>query len=106
MGVGNGYYNCEFSLDSSEQRELYHSPDISLEPHSLTKQVFDSIIVFSKANSSVNIVFCPAVVIGYNKNLFSSSTYWTYEVKNQNLATMFRLNPHEFHEFTFHISLP
>lgn len=106
MGVGSGYYACEFSLDSSMQRALFHSPNIFLEPHVLTEQVFDSIQVLSEDNLSINIRFSPAVVIGYDKNLFSSSSFWTYKITNQDLATMFKKNPHEFHEYTFHISNP
>lgn len=105
MGVGNGFLSCEFSLDSSMQRELFYSSNILLEPHTLAQQVFDSIIVLPANNSPVKIKFSPSAVVGYDENLFSGSSYWTYEIRNQNLETMFRLNPHEFHEYTFHLSI-
>lgn len=104
MGVGNGFLSCEFSLDSLMQRELFYSSNILLEPHTLAQEVFDSIKVVPANISSVSIKFSPSAVIGYDENLFSSSGYWTYEIRNQDLATMFRSNPHEFHEYTFHIS--
>ena len=83
--------------------ELYVTKDISIEPHVLAAQIFDSINI-NMSSRKILLRFSPQRVVNYPRNLFTDKSAWVYEKNQYELVKMWRDNYVESDDYIFIIT--
>jgi hypothetical protein len=80
-GSGGSLRDIEFDLGIGGNRILFRHPDITIEPHTLAKNVFDSIYISTENKDHVIIKFTHDTVIGYFENIFTENSTWDFRIE-------------------------
>ena len=92
-----------FVPDARLGSELYITDDLSVEPHLLASNVFDSIKI-SYSSGLKTMIFSPQGVTNYSRNLFTDRSAWIYEKNRFERVKMWRNNYIESEDYTFIIT--
>ena len=83
---GCGYQQTKFYLPSNNQKILFRSNDLSVEPYTLAAKAFDSIYISS---TNILIKFLHEDVTTYSENIFSENSTWNFSIEEYHARTQF-----------------
>ena len=85
--IGSGYTEKSYALTSKNQKNLYYSDNYSISPQELLAQIFDSVDIMVKLDTTITIKFNAKSLQHYTQNIFSSSSIWTLHCYDESRAT-------------------
>lgn len=103
--LGNGdYADMDFEVEPEDNRSLFISTNLDIEPHFLTSMIFDSISIKLFDENKTEMKFSNDTVIGYSENLYDNKSVWIYKKNNYDEPDSFNSNPVESFDYSFLIS--
>lgn len=98
------YKDTSFNPIARLGSELYITSDLSVEPHLLAAEIFDSLTVRLSSGKKV-FRFSPEKAVNYPRNLFTDRSAWVYEHSRFERIKMWRDNYLESDDYIFVITL-
>jgi hypothetical protein len=103
--IGSGYSPKFFDLISKNEEYLYYSDNYSISPQVLLGQIFDSVNLIVKRDTTITIKFNANSFQHYTQNIFTSSIIWTFRSYDGSQPTMGSNNIIHVHQFTFTVQI-
>ncbi|MCL2417135.1 MAG: hypothetical protein FWD02_04285 [Bacteroidales bacterium] len=99
-------YPYNSHLSSTWDETIFFTPDLSIKPHTLALQAFDSIHIELTTIDSADIVlkFTPESVVGYSKNIFSENSAWDFRIWRSDMQMQMSRTEIKHHQHIFVIS--
>ena len=97
-----GHLTTGFDLRQNNERVLFKSGDLNIEPYALAAKSFDSIHIVLKNN--VILKFTIETVTGYSENIFTENSTWDFRIEEGKRPTQLCGNPFRDYRYSFIIS--
>ena len=99
----NDFSDMVFTIAPNETENLYQSAKLDYEPELLLKEIFDSIAIEIKLDSTVVIKFRPESVENYSRNMYAKNSIWHFILKEGSERTSLSSIPFEIQDYQFEI---
>jgi hypothetical protein len=100
-GSENIFAENEFLLGFEGNRRLFLSFDLTVEPYTLVKNVFDSIYISTESKDHVIIKFTHDTAIGYSENIFTENSIWNLRIEEIDLGMNGSTKRNIYYHYTF-----
>ncbi len=103
VSSNNGYSEMKFTINPNGSENLYQSDKLDYKPELLLEELFDSISIEIKLDTTIVIKFKPNLVENYTQNMYSENSNWYFTLKEGSERTNLSSAPFEIHDYQFEI---